>query len=145
MAIILSIHVLHLLTHSQLLEGPKCESKEKTTEKQIIGAYSLVRSTLRGRRACWSFGMGLGRIDKLQLFTRTYTKPTWGGWCIIGAPLVLGWITCNMNTQDSPRPELGGEATTFPLIVYSVATHRAHIQMTFCLGTPKWESCNCPN
>jgi len=25
-----------------------------------------------------------------------------------------------------------GEATTFPFIVYFVATHEAHIQMTFC-------------
>ncbi len=36
-----------------------------------------------------------------------------------------------------------GEATTFPLIVYSVTLHEAHIQMTFCPGTPKWESRNC--
>ncbi len=89
MAIILSIHVLHLLTHSQLLEGLKCESKEKTTEKKIIGARSLAHSTLRGRAACQSFGMGLGRVDKLQLFTWTYIKPTRSGQCIVGAPLVL--------------------------------------------------------
>jgi hypothetical protein len=35
-----------------------------------------------------------------------------------------------------------GEATTFPLIVYSMPLHKVHIQMTFCLGTPKWESQN---
>jgi len=35
-----------------------------------------------------------------------------------------------------------GEATTFPLIVYFVPLHEAHIQMTFCLETPKWESQN---
>jgi hypothetical protein len=32
-----------------------------------------------------------------------------------------------------------GEATTFPLIVYSVPLHEAHIQMAFCPQTPKWE------
>jgi hypothetical protein len=31
------------------------------------------------------------------------------------------------------------EATTFPLIVYYVPLHEAHIQMTFCLRTPIWE------
>jgi hypothetical protein len=36
-------------------------------------------------------------------------------------------------------PDLG-EATTFPLIVYYVPLHKAHIQMAFCPGTPKWES-----
>jgi hypothetical protein len=35
-----------------------------------------------------------------------------------------------------------GEATTFPLIVYFVHGHGTSIQMTFCLGTPKWESQN---
>jgi hypothetical protein len=39
-------------------------------------------------------------------------------------------------------PDLG-EATTFPLIVYYVVAHKAHIQMAFCPETPKWESWNC--
>ncbi len=33
-----------------------------------------------------------------------------------------------------------GEATTFPLIVYFVPGHRTIIEMSFCFGTPKWES-----
>ncbi len=33
-----------------------------------------------------------------------------------------------------------GEATTFPLIVYFMPLHEAHIQMAFCFETPKWES-----
>jgi hypothetical protein len=40
----------------------KCESEMKTAEEQGVGAHSLARSTLRGRRACWSSGMGLGRM-----------------------------------------------------------------------------------
>ncbi len=31
-----------------------------------------------------------------------------------------------------------GEATTFPLIVYSATLHEGHIQMAFCPKTPKW-------
>jgi hypothetical protein len=53
------------MMHSQLLEGFKCESKWKTAEKEGIGARSLAHNTLKGRGACWSFRMGLGRIDKL--------------------------------------------------------------------------------
>jgi hypothetical protein len=41
-------------------------------------------------------------------------------------------------------PDLG-EATTFPLMVYSVCLHEAHIQMAFCPRTPKWESRNSRN
>ncbi len=36
-------------------------------------------------------------------------------------------------------PDLG-EATTFPLIVYLVPLHKAHIQMAFCPRPLKWES-----
>jgi hypothetical protein len=53
------------MTHSQFLEGLKCESKWKTAEEGGVGTRSLVHNTLRGRGACWSSRMGLGRIDKL--------------------------------------------------------------------------------
>jgi len=43
---------------------------------------------------------------------------------------VLGRTIGNTNTLNSPQPRLGG-ATIFPLIVYSVASHGAHIQMVF--------------
>ncbi len=53
------------MTHSQLLEGLKCESKWKIAEEGGVETRSLAHNTLRGRGACWSSGMGLGRIDKL--------------------------------------------------------------------------------
>jgi hypothetical protein len=53
------------LMHFQLLEGFKCESKWKTTEEGGVGTHSLAHNTLRGRGACWSSRMGLGRVDKL--------------------------------------------------------------------------------
>jgi hypothetical protein len=43
----------------KFLNGFKCESKLKTTEKQGVRARSLVRSTLRGGGACWGSEMGL--------------------------------------------------------------------------------------
>ncbi len=52
--------------------------------------------------------MGLGRVDKLHSLTRACTQLTQSGQCIVGAPLVLGRATGNTDTQDSPRPELGG-------------------------------------
>jgi hypothetical protein len=42
------------------------------------------------------------------------------------------------------NPDLG-EATTFPLIVYSAPLHEAHIQMVFCSEIHKWEFRNCQN
>jgi len=67
------------LTHSQLLARLKSESKYKTTEGGGVGACPLAHNTLRGRRACWNSGMGLGRVDKLHLLTQACTQPTQGG------------------------------------------------------------------
>jgi hypothetical protein len=52
--------------------------------------------------------MGLGRVDKLHSLTRAYTQPTQSGYFIVGAFLVLGRATGNTDTQNSPRPGLGG-------------------------------------
>ncbi len=70
-----------------------------------------------GRGACWSSGMGLGRVDKLHSLTRACTQPTQGGQCIVGTPLVLRQATGNTDTQDSPRPGLGGSHHLPPYII----------------------------
>ncbi len=67
------------MTHSQLFEGLKCESKYKTSEEGGVKARSLAHNTLRGRGACWSSGMGLGRVDKFHSLTLACTKATQGG------------------------------------------------------------------
>ncbi len=72
-------------------------------------------------------------------------KPTQNPHKAVSAQLKHFWC------QDEPRatqthkthhsPNLG-EANTFPLIIYFVPFHKAHIQMTFYPLTPKWESRN---
>jgi len=47
----------------------KCESKVKTSEESGVGACSLACSIFGGRGACWSFGMGLGRVTSTYSFT----------------------------------------------------------------------------
>jgi hypothetical protein len=54
------------IMHFQLLARFKSESKHKTAERGGIEARSLAHNTLRGKGACWSSGMGLGRVDKLH-------------------------------------------------------------------------------
>jgi hypothetical protein len=65
--------------HSHLLDGFKYELKYKTMEEEGVGAHSLAHTTLRGIGACWSSGMGLGRVDKLYLLIQACTKPTQSG------------------------------------------------------------------
>ncbi len=96
------------MTHSQLLERLKSESKYKIAEGGGVGARSLAHNILKGGGTCWSSEMGLGRVDKIYSLTRACTQPTQSGQCIVGAPLVLGRATGNTHTQDSSRPGLGG-------------------------------------
>jgi hypothetical protein len=70
--------------------------------------------------------MGLGKFDKLHLLTRTCKKPTQSGLCIVGALLVLGQPRAIWTHKTHHDMDLG-EATTFPLIVYSAPFREALI------------------
>ncbi len=115
-----------VLTHSQLLIRLKSESKYKTTERGGVGACSLAHNTLKGRGACWNSGMGLRRVDKLHSLTQACTQPTQGGQCIVGTPLVLGRATGNTDTQDSPRPGLGGSHHLPPYSILCTSPRGLH-------------------
>jgi len=95
-----------------------------------------------GRGACWNSGMGLGRMTSInysQDLHKTNTRWLMHSWSTFGAKTSheQTWIH---KTHHNPNL---GEATTFPLIVYFVPLHDAHIQIAFCPRTPKWESQNC--
>jgi hypothetical protein len=105
-------------------------------EEGGIGARSLAHNTLKGRGACWSSGMGLGRVDKLHSLTWACTQPTQNGYCIIGAPLVLGRATGNTDTQDSPRPKLGGSHHLPPYSILCVWPQSLHPNGFYLPGLP---------
>jgi hypothetical protein len=50
-------------------KGSNVSPSKKTTEEGGVEARSLAHNTLRGRGACWSSGMGLG---KLTSFTHSH-------------------------------------------------------------------------
>jgi hypothetical protein len=86
--------------------------------------------------------MGIMKSDKHQLLTQTCTNQT-TKW-LMHSLSIFGVRKSHGQTQTHEihhSPDLG-EATTFPLILYSMPLHEAHIQMAFCLGIPKWESQN---
>ncbi len=70
--------------------------------------------------------MRLNFFDKLHLLTRIYKKSTQGGECIVAALLVLGRITSNSDSQDSPRPGLGGSHHLSPYIILCASPRRPH-------------------
>ncbi len=91
---------------------------------------------------CWSSKMRLKRMTRNQSLTPTCTNQTTSwlmhSWSIFGAKTSHGQTQTHKTHHG---PDLG-ETTTFLLIVYSVPSHRTNTQMTFCLGTSKWESRN---
>ncbi len=80
--------------------------------------------------------MGLGRVDKLHSLTRACTKPTQGGQCVVGTLLVLGQTTGNTDTQDSPRPGLGGSHHLPPYSILRTSPWGPHPNEFFVPGLP---------
>ncbi len=60
-----------------------------------------------------------------------------------GSTLVLDQATRTWTHLIHNGPD-SGEATTFLHILFSTFAHGTYIRMTFCPGTPKEESQNCP-
>ncbi len=110
-------------------------------EEQGVGARSLARNALKGQRGVLELRDGIRKSDKHQLFTWACAKSN-TRWLMHSWSSTFGARTSHeqIRTHKTHHGLDLGEATTFPLIVYSVIAHEAHIQMAFCLGTPKWES-----
>jgi len=67
------------MTHSQLSKDSKVSPSTRQRKGGGVEARSIAHNTLKGKGACWSSEMGLGRVDKLHLLTWAYTQPTQGG------------------------------------------------------------------
>jgi hypothetical protein len=61
------------------LQDSKVNPSTRHQKGGRVRARSLTHNILWGRGACWSFRMGLGRVDKLHSLTWACTQPTQGG------------------------------------------------------------------
>ncbi len=123
------------MTHPQLLAGLKCESQTENNGRTRSRSAFLGSQHYRGVESQHYRGVegrvrapgeGLGRCDKLYSLTRTCTKRTPSGQCIVGALLVLGRATGNLDTQDSPRPGLEGSHHLPPYSILCVTPWGQH-------------------
>jgi hypothetical protein len=122
--------------------GPSYSIAEMWGTRGTLPAFN----TKRGRRACWSSGIGTRKSDKPYLLSYSIlhqNQPT--SWLIhirntfgVGTSHGQPWTHLTHHGLDSR------EATTFPLIVFSALLHRTYIQMALFPETPKVESRNCP-
>ncbi len=101
------------LTHPQLLAGLKCESQIENSRR--TRSRSMFPGSQHYRRV-------EGRARAL------------GG--EVGALLVLGRATSNSDTQDSPRPGLGGSHHLPPYSILCTTPRGPHPNGHFVLGLP---------
>ncbi len=121
----------------KLLDKLKCKSKGENREGQGVEAHSLICSTSEIKRRVGAPGWGLKWMTNGSIIHMDLHKPNnnWSmcSWSTFGAWTNHGQTWIHKIHHD---PDLG-EATTFPLIIFSMPTHGACTQMSFCLGTPK--------
>ncbi len=133
------------MTHSQFFEGLKCESQIENIGRIRSWGTFPGSQHYGGVEGC----VGAPRWDQEEVTSFNHSHgPAQNQHKVVSAQLEHFWC------QDEPRATWThkthhgadlGEATTFPLIVYSMPLHGGHIQMTFCLGTSKWEFRNSHN
>ncbi len=113
--------------------------KMKTTEGERVGACPLACSTLGVERRVGAMGWGLGRLTSKSIIHTNLHKPNDK---LLSVQLKHLWCTnepqANTGSQDSPRPELGASHHLPPYSILCVG-HGTNTQMSFCLGTLKWE------
>ncbi len=114
--------------------NPKCENSERTKNwgtflgLQYFGGQRGVLEPRDGDQDEWQAS---------QLFTQTCTNQT-TSWLMHSCNTFGAW-TSHAQTQTHKThhgPNLG-EATTFPLILFSLPSHGGCTQMSFCPATPK--------
>jgi hypothetical protein len=110
--------------------------KVKTSEKKV-GVHSLTCSIFEVKGHDGTLGWGLRGVTTGQLFTWTCTNQTtsWSmhSWSIFGA---------HTNHEHTQTLKIHHglnlrELTTFPLIRFSVISHKSYIRISFCPETPK--------
>jgi hypothetical protein len=130
----------------KLLDRLNCESKCENNKRirswgTLPGSQHFGGVKGHARALRW----GLERVTSIQLLTWTCTNQitSWlvHSWNIFGARTSH---TQTWTHKTHHGPDLG-EATTFPLILFFVHDHETSTQMSFCIGTPKWESQNSRN
>jgi hypothetical protein len=134
----LHIHmVLGSDTPPHYLKDSNTSPKVKIMKEEGIGARSLVRNILGVEGHAGVPRWGLGQMTSMSIIHTNLHKPNNK---LINVWLEHFWCMdephAYTNSQDSSCSDLG-DATTFPLIVFTMPSHRAYTQMSFFPRTPK--------
>ncbi len=102
-----------------------------------LGARFRLPALERGKGLCQK-SRELGQ-EKIKLFGHEHASKTNTSWLeVILHALGVGTSHGLIRTHLTHHGPDSGEATTFPLIVFSAAPHGGYIQMLFFPGLPSW-------
>jgi hypothetical protein len=114
------------------LKDSNASPKVETSEKRKVGVHFLVCNILGVKRHAEASGWGLGQVTNRSIIHNNLHKPN--------NKLVNAWLEhfwcmdepwTYTNSQDSPWLGLR-ETTNFLFIVFSLPSHGAYTQMSFC-------------
>jgi hypothetical protein len=104
--------------------------------------------TRRSRGACWSSGMGLGRVTSFSTYSNLHQSNHQLVKSLFGAPLVLGQPRATLDSQDSPRPGLRGSHHLPPYIILCSSPRGPHpngfLSQDSQVGVPKFQQLGFP-
>ncbi len=130
----MTIKVYDAPPHS--LKDSNVSSKVKTTEEKRIEKHSLAYNTLGVEGRVGTLGCGQGWVTSESIIHTDLHKPT-TSWLVHSWSTFGAWTNhMHIWTHKTHHGPNLGKATTFPLIVFFVISHRGCIQMSFCPRTP---------
>ncbi len=127
-----------------MIDSTTSPKVKKTTKGKGIGVHSLTHITLGVKGHVEASRWGLGRMTSgLIIHTNQTTSWLMCSWSTFGAQTNHGHTQTPKTSKTSKTHKTHHdlnleEATTFPLIALFMISHRGYIQMSFCLGTPKF-------
>jgi hypothetical protein len=114
--------------------------KMKIMEGEGIGACSPAHNTSEVEGCAGASGWGLRKLTSKSIIHMNMHKPNNK---LVSVQLEQLWCMhepLQTHIHKTHQDLNLGEATAFPIIVYSIPGHGANTQMSFCPETPKWES-----
>jgi hypothetical protein len=116
------------------LKDSNANPEMKKNKIKKINAHFLVHNTFGVKKACWSFGMGTKTSDKRVNYWYQFAQNQITSSLVCSCNICGAWMN-HMHTRiHKIHHSLDlGEATAFPLIVFSLVHHESYTQMTFFL------------
>ncbi len=129
------------LTHHKFFDGFNYESKDENNGRKRNWGVLFGSQHFEDKKVCCNSRIGTRMNNKQINYSHRLarTKQPIDS-CVAWTSLVHEWTTCKHELTRLTTTQTWGKPPPSPLILYYVHGHETNTQMSFCPGTPKWES-----